>query len=528
MLDEGACMLSISTEKNKIIELSNTSLSSFVEQYIWGHRIHDEQTPEMIFLEFLCILLDNKDSPLSTKTGGLGYVSSKRLRMRELIFKNPYLDLIDSDNTLDNDGKWAYWSEKFCNNAKYFDPCHSGKILEQLKSNFEKIDGNTSSFKTFANLIYLLRTISFETGSSKRWTSNYVFPVGPNAVYADCNLEGEGDRRFFARTGELLYLMLSRSDKSEELGEKLTQAFLSDNNPLNKGLDLLQVTNDGGVMTLSDAMYLPDERCELFNQLADDWLAILNLKMPINDHIFFLCQLSALYFIEYILFKTKVVLGEQTDTNIVCEVVSTQNTKVRKLSADRFIQNNSLSSKALEKFIDTIQDDDVWKENLINYPDIASHNIELICKYFHLSNKTKKEYEEKTNLDDALNLLKENSTKLHKTHLGLVHSVYAKSIGLASNIRTNRTRYILSDQLLKTLIYANVKKRMVLHEFLDVLHKKYNIIIGQNEAQQYIDNKLCDADDFRYNLRVLEKRLDALGLLFRLSDSYAYVQNPFS
>ena len=69
---------------------------------------------------------------------------------------------------------------------------------------------------------------------------------------------------------------------------------------------------------------------------------------------------------------------------------------------------------------------------------------------------------------------------------------------------------------------------MVLHEFLDVLHKKYNIIIGQNEAQQYIDNKLCDADDFRYNLRVLEKRLDALGLLFRLSDSYAYVQNPFS
>ena len=63
----------------------------------------------------------------------------------------------------------------------------------------------------------LLRTSAFEGQSNKRWSSRFVFPFGPAAMYEDLRFDAGGnasnDRRFFARTGELLYLMLSRATR---------------------------------------------------------------------------------------------------------------------------------------------------------------------------------------------------------------------------------------------------------------------------------------------------------------------------
>ncbi len=90
--------------------------------------------------------------------------------------------------------------------------------------------GSFSSFDDFAKAIELLRSSAFEARSNKRWSSKFVFPFGPDALYEDLRVDAGGasnDRRFFARTGELLYLMLCRAARGPELGQKLVERLLT-------------------------------------------------------------------------------------------------------------------------------------------------------------------------------------------------------------------------------------------------------------------------------------------------------------
>ena len=52
-------------------------------------------------------------------------------------------------------------------------------------------------------------------------------------------------------------------------------------------------------------------------------------------------------------------------------------------------------------------------------------------------------------------------------------------------------------------------------------------MIGDHQARRFIDVGAADQEDFSDNARRLEERLASLGLLKRLSDSCAYVENPF-
>ena len=50
---------------------------------------------------------------------------------------------------------------------------------------------------------------------------------------------------------------------------------------------------------------------------------------------------------------------------------------------------------------------------------------------------------------------------------------------------------------------------------------------GRHAVRRFIDAGAADQEDFSDNARRLEERLASLGLLKRLSDSCAYVENPF-
>jgi hypothetical protein len=56
--------------------------------------------------------------------------------------------------------------------------------------------------------------------SALRWSSEFAFPFGASALYEDVSVSATGvstDRRFFARMGEVIYLMLCRSAHVSEL-----------------------------------------------------------------------------------------------------------------------------------------------------------------------------------------------------------------------------------------------------------------------------------------------------------------------
>ncbi len=94
-------------------------------------------------------------------------------------------------------------------------------------------------------------------------------------------------------------------------------------------------------------------------------------------------------------------------------------------------------------------------------------------------------------------------------------------------IGTVETRYAPTDQLMKTLLFATVERRMEFGEFLANLFEKYGLVIGDREAERVLPADEFDRKAFQANARRLEQRLGSLGLLRRLSDACAYVENPY-
>ena len=66
----------------------------WVDEAIWGHRLHDEQTPWLAFLEFL-VVLDAEEREgrglRETTPNTLSYSPPQRLWLRNVLFNNPRL-----------------------------------------------------------------------------------------------------------------------------------------------------------------------------------------------------------------------------------------------------------------------------------------------------------------------------------------------------------------------------------------------------------------------------------------------------
>ncbi|MCV2354026.1 hypothetical protein LNV09_07585 [Paucibacter sp. B2R-40] len=218
---------------------------------------------------------------------------------------------------------------------------HGDEEMSYLRTAF-------SSFDDFAKAIELLRSSAFEARSNKRWSSKFVFPFGPDAMFEDLRIDSGGasnDRRFFARTGELLYLMLSRASRGPELGTQLSQRLFNRAAPMNRLVRALQ----GEPQLASNARdvgHLPPESHPRFDQLCEDWLAILAKDMPIYDALEHLIASAGLNLLLYFLEQAKAQTGDADPVEFVCEIVSKERTKIRALSGDSYQLNQGLSLKA--------------------------------------------------------------------------------------------------------------------------------------------------------------------------------------
>ena len=120
----------------------------------------------------------------------------------------------------------------------------------------------------------------------------------------------------------------------------------------------------------------------------------------------------------------------------------------------------------------------------------------------------------------------------HAREFSRVHFKYGQEAGLVSKRATNRYRYAPTDQLLQSLVLANVPNECPLEEFLDRLFLRYGMVIGPRqqvavERAGYTElGKRVSSQAFRNNQMRIESRLKSMGMLRRLSDSQAYVLNP--
>ena len=197
-----------------------TGPEMWVDEAIWGHRLHDEQSPWLTLLEFLCVLhAENGQTRALTETriNELSYKPQTQLRLRNLLFNNPHMTTVLASDQSD-EAMWATWLPLMAESAGGLD-----------RPDFAYLRDRFETFQDFASVVSFLQSSAIEGSSNKRWSSKFVFPFGTSALYEDVSVTATGvatDRRFFARTGEILYLMLCRSSRAAELRERLDRRIL--------------------------------------------------------------------------------------------------------------------------------------------------------------------------------------------------------------------------------------------------------------------------------------------------------------
>lgn len=500
---------------------SGDAPSLWADEAIWGHRLYDEQTPWLSILECLGIAHAEErhgagrafQEPSNRR---LTYTPLIQLRLRNILFNSPKLALIAERGGAD-DACWRMWEEEMRETA--------GGIADP---DFAYVRRHFQSFRDFASVVQFLRTSTVEGANNKRWSSQFLFPFGPSALYEDLSVTGASvstDRRFFGRTGELLYLMLSRSGRGAEVREAVSRRFLDRSLTYNRLVAVLQGQDEEGRNPRSGA-YLPYESLPEFRQLADDWLAILGRTLPGYDALPHLVTITGLHLLLYLLRRAHSEAGDAAPLTLVSEIVSAKRTVVRDLSADSFAHNNLLPQRALERWIGRIIDTEAW-QRATEGPDPVVSAMGVLRSTFDWPDD-----EEAVGAPATpralLETLQRRALDRHRQHLAKVHGNWGRAIGLSSRRASRRTRYAPTDALLKTLVICCVDRRMEFREFVALLYDRYQLLIGDQQAAEHSAGSEADLEAFAENQMRLEERLASLGLVRRLSDQCAYVESPFA
>ena len=495
-------------------ESFDQSSSMWVDEAIWGHRLYDEQLPWFVLLEFLNIVYhEQKKGRCFSEIAGfnrLTYRAAHRLHLRNILFNNPSLDKILGLYPNDK-GQWEAWL-KLMRSA----PGINHPDFSYLKQRFH-------SFKDFYEVVSFVRSTSLEMDSNKRWTSKFVFPYGEHCLFEDLDKNATtNDRRFFGRTGEVLYLMLCRSQRNQELLERLTRRFNQNDGKWNSIIKTLQPEEDNEYGNERAYSFLPYKEHPCFDALADDWIALLDLAIPDFDIFPYLVTLAGLHLMVYQLTVSRQVLGCSPTPEFVCEIVAPKKTLVREASSENYQSNNTLPARAIERFIGGIKESNEWQEAVSDEGGFEK------CKTI-LKTRVRwgDDYDGSTDPESLFNTFHQSAMKRHRQHVANIHRNYGREIGLVSRRGTVKLRYAPTDALLRTLILANVPHRLELHQYMANLHKRYGFIIGEKEAETFMEKGDFDKKAFQLNSRRLEQRLASLGLLKRLSDGCAYVINPY-
>lgn len=505
----------------------------WIDEAIWGHRLYDEQTPWMTLLEMLGVLNAQAAAgrPFREDDGcrGVEYAQTRRLALRNLLFNNPFIE--DTlRRTTDDAERWLRWTERMKAHAEGL-----GESIDfgYLRDVFPAGGALSDSFGDFARVVGLLRGTAIEGDSNKRWTSKFVFPYGPACLFPDLRVDARGaasmDRRFFARTGELVYLMLCRSGLGPALFAEFQRTVCNEQSPWNRLVARLQppeAPTPGGTTT----GYLPFAALPEYSEFAGDLLALLRTRLPGYDVLPHLVDLIGLHLVRYLLGRAAEWTPGEPEPCMVLEIIAPKRTTVRDLAVETFQANSQRSVAAVEGFIAReVEGCADWRDACALDDDgerRAALRAVLWDKVRWDDARPQGEGAMSSDPGQLLRELRSQAQKRHEAHLGEVHARYAQAIGLASRRGTRRVRYAPNDQLLKSLVLAVVPERMEFQEFLDALWGRYRMIVGHHQAREYLRDGRSDQVAFEENARRLEMRLASLGLLRRLSDACAYVENP--
>ena len=489
-----------------------------VQELIYGHRIYNEQTPYMILLEFL-LICDTK--PLGSvgtnpcQHEDFRYRTPVREKLRFLLFRDQNLQNVRNDQTIPENQKWVMWKNRA--NKQFSGSSAEHDEFAYLDKDFQK------NLENLYQAVEILRSFEIDRKSNRRWTSRFLSVFGPSMILPDYRktaTQWDYDRRFFARGGELIYLMLSRSKNAKKVGCLIRKAFLDKNHYLNKIAEKLS-DNENLENHSPSIGYLPYSKHEVYDQLGEDWCRILNNKLPRELLFEPLFRVTGLSLLRYIFSRSNEECSKELFP-IILDLTDGKNRKIREAAKENYNQHRHYAKSAVSTFIEKkLSNDTQWNDAKESNDISAATNSIRECFHF---NETFDE-----NTQSVSNLLKSFTDIANNRSRSNIYD-YIPPLSRESGVLAARpnlgTWFCIDDSLLFALVLTNVDETVELQDFLKKLYTKYQLVIGPAEAR--IAFPESPTGEFRKNLAAFEFRLTKMALTKRLSDDCAFVRNPFS
>lgn len=490
--------------------------NSWVSEKIWGHRI-EKQHSQLLLLEFLSMAEGMKRQGKLLDPSAETYTPFLCTQLRTILFKNAQLEEI-SEEIKNSDQAWDAWLISMDSRT---DGSHQD--YGYLRNRFD-------DFKDFVEHVKLLSRITIQSIGSTQWNRKRIAPIGPAALYDERNTKFLRTRVDFTRTGELAYLMLARSKVfRDEIHGWLSTALDTETEKNRLLCSLMRDFKPDPANETKSGTYLPYEWMQSYDKLAEDIHSLFRLNLPPADTFNLLAPLLAFHMKLYQLHVAAVIQGLENPPTIVCEILAPRTSQVRKASVESLASNEALLLQALESHLHSEEAGDLEVQKILTEQD-------------HLEVSTIQEFHEK--LAKAFIIRKPPAQgpsileTREKIHAAIKNDFrkgandgfrsMADGAGLRSKKKTNRYRYCASDEFLRNMVYVTVTVPMKETEFLAMLHARYGLVIGEEEARSAVREGLFQKNEFKKNGERLINQLAAMGLARRMSDSFTYIINPIS
>lgn len=502
----------------------------WVQEAIYGHRFREEQKPFMLVLEALLVCLGRFRTGQEMFPGLPGDGSHERIQS-QLEMHGPlrfltFWQIIDEDKANSAGSK----QERFQKMIEALEQSYPVKGVTHPFSHLgERLNHDPNALKQAVNII---RGYEVDAGSSRRPTARFLNPQGPHLHLSELGRGlSSSPRDFLARGGEMVYLMLNRSDAAPHLADEIKEKFFDDADPIDRIAQALS-PSENEYRSGSDLGYLPWVKMDSYDRIGNDWLSILRTSsLPRSEIISPLASITALNSFTYFAEAGKKRF-ETPLHPIPLDMSDGKLADIRKLGRMMLTQHREAIRDAVTKYVnDELSKSAQWN-NCIganSHPDEShrSHNareaieiaLRMSFKGDHGAVRTPEEWKQV-----ALDAIGKRQNNDPETIL--------KPLGQAAGFVTTRQRigpwFGASDRMLEALVLANVSTPITIDDFVERLHERYGIVIGPIEAKKRFSGMNINAASFRKNINLFEERLSALGMAHRLSDDCAFVTNPFA
>lgn len=129
----------------------------WVDEAIWGHRFYNDQTPWLVFLEFLAIFQSRSyvgkalnESRSNDEHEKFQYNIPRLIPIRQLIFNNPHIRYVH-DNYQSDPERWREWLKIF-----------------SFDDDFLYLQDRFGSFIRFLHVIEFFQTTAIESHRQRR------------------------------------------------------------------------------------------------------------------------------------------------------------------------------------------------------------------------------------------------------------------------------------------------------------------------------------------------------------------------